>query len=158
MPASSRVWVLYTDFPKGCKSAVVDISTKFQTDVHLVLTRPGSRWLQILAPSSRRPSNHTPDMSLMEAEEEGWKKWIYWSSLRSPLKLVVFHLCTEGATARVSINHCQPLLPGYSFPKDEVVIHVVEKVSAASQPASATIYSNVFHKRLVVENFTTLTS
>ena len=44
------------------------------------------------------------------------------------------------------------------FPKDEVVIHVVEEVSAASQSPSATIYSNVFHKQLVIENFTTLTS
>lgn len=158
MPASSRVWVLYTDSPKGCKSAVLDISTKFQTDVHPVLIRPGSRWLQILAPSSRRPSNHNPDMSLTEAGEEGWAKWTQWSSLGSPLELVAFHVCIEGAIARVSINHCQPLLPGYSFPKDEVVVHVVEKVSAASQPAPATIYSNVFHKQLVVENFTTLTS
>lgn len=82
MPASSRVWVLYPGSPKGCKSVALDSSTKFQTDVHPVLTRPGSRWLRVPAPSSRRPSNHTSDMSRMQAEEGGWKTWTCWGSLR----------------------------------------------------------------------------
>lgn len=86
MPASSWVWVLYTDSPKDYQSVALDISTKFQTDVHPVLTCPGSRWLRILTPSSFRPSNHTSDMSVRQPEEEGWKKWTEWSSLRSPVE------------------------------------------------------------------------
>lgn len=42
------------------------------------------------------------------------------------------------------------------LPNDEVVIGVAEKVSAASQPGSVTIYSNLFHRQPVAENFTTL--
>lgn len=63
----------------------------------------------------------------------------------------------EGAQSQISINHCQPLLPGYNFPEDEVVIRVAEKVSAASQPGPAPIYSNLFHWQPVAEDFATLT-
>ena len=59
---------------------------KFQTDVHPVLTLPGSRWLQILALSFCRPSNHTSDMSAMQAEEEGCKEQLQSSSLSNPVE------------------------------------------------------------------------
>lgn len=69
---------------------------------------------------------------------------------------MVFHACREGVITWGSISHCQPLPPGYDLPNDEVVIGVAEKVSAASQPGSVTIYSNLFHRQPVAENFTTL--
>ena len=44
----------------------------------------------------------------------------------TPWSPVVFHTCIQEAESRVSINHCQPFLLGYNFPKDEVVQHVGE--------------------------------
>lgn len=157
MPASSRVWVLYTDSPKGCKSAVVDISTKFQTDVHLVLTRPGSRWLQILAPSSPKPSNHR------HVTNGGWGRGMKEVDLQEFFK-------KPPRTGGISLMHrrSHSLSQHKSLPAFTTRIQFSKRWSSYTwggksfccicQPASATIYSNVFHKQLVVENFTTLTS
>lgn len=101
---------------------MLHISTKSQTDVHPVLTLPGSRWLQILALCSCRPSNHTSDMSATQVEEEGCNEELQCSSGSNPVEHV-FHTCIQEAESRVSINHCQPFLLGYNFPKDEVVQH-----------------------------------
>lgn len=81
-PASSWVWVLNTGVPKGLWISTLRISTKFQTDACPVLTLPGSRWLQILAPSSCRPSAHTSACqqgTARRAQEEGGKGQT-WSS------------------------------------------------------------------------------
>lgn len=85
---------------------------------------PGCLLLQTLKSHSRHVSN------------AGWGRRLRGADLgqirKKPRGAQWYFICAYRAISQVSINHCQPILPRYNFPKDEAVLYVAEKVSAAS--------------------------